>query len=284
MPTTPVEHIVALLPPGAEVIAELDLARVRKNAVVGEVAQRVLARKPGDAGARIGVVPGLPALVSGADAEGSPLADADAVVLAAYGVGTAQAATVTVLATHAEVASGRRLSPELVAIGPPDWLDQLATRVAIDAREPLAMPTALRTLRAHAMPHGATGATFRITAQLPFDARVALARQTGVEIAPAQLSVWGDIADDIAIVIDADAADPGEKRPKAAAVTMAKAVERLLGQLAADPSVRALGLPTSLENARFSVGGSWLRVVVTVGPSYLKRVVARANELFPGAT
>ena len=56
----------------------------------------------------------------------------------------------------------------------------------------------------------------RITARLPFDARVALARQTGFDAAPAQLSLWADVADDVAIVVDADAADPGDHDAKAA--------------------------------------------------------------------
>ena len=46
----------------------------------------------------------------------------------------------------------------------------------------LAMPERrAAALREHAMPQGATGAVLRVTARLPFDARVALARQTGLE-------------------------------------------------------------------------------------------------------
>jgi hypothetical protein len=105
---TPSERVLALLPDGAQVIVELDLARLRANATVGETAKQAL----GGLGAE-SHVPGLPVSVLG-----SPLANADQVVLAAYGVGTAQAATVTVLTTKAEVPGGVRISPELVALGP----------------------------------------------------------------------------------------------------------------------------------------------------------------------
>src|ERR1700733_3134789 len=186
------DRILPMLPDGAQVIIELDLARLRANAAVGDISTRVLAQLGADQR-----LPGLPIA-----AQGSPLGAADAVVLAAYGVGTAQAATVTVLATHADVTGAVRIAPDLVAIGPDDWVGQLQTRAAIGG---VVAPAALLALRDHAMPPGATGAVIRVTARLPFDARVALARQLGLDAAPAQLSLWGDVADDVAIIVDADA-------------------------------------------------------------------------------
>src|SRR5579863_4752172 len=82
-PPTAIERILTLLPDGAQVVVELDLARLRGNAVVGPVATRALARLGGDAH-----LPGLPFAVMG-----SPLASADAFVIAAYGVGTDEAAS-----------------------------------------------------------------------------------------------------------------------------------------------------------------------------------------------
>src|SRR5690348_8843767 len=98
-PATVSERILPLLPDGAQVVVELDLARLRANPVVGAVATRALERLGGDSH-----VPGLPFAV-----QGSPLGNADAVVIASYGVGTAQAASVVVLATRGEVPGGVRL-------------------------------------------------------------------------------------------------------------------------------------------------------------------------------
>jgi hypothetical protein len=274
-PKTVLDRMVALVPPGAQVIVELDLARLRANGVVGGVATRLLGQLQAQS---FDVLHGLPEAIT---ATGSPLAGADAVVLAAFGVGTAQAATITLLATKAEVPSGRRISPELVAIGPPAWLDQLVARETIDETTPLTVGAELQKLRDHAVPDGAPGATLRITAQLAFDARIALARQLGVEMAPAQLSVWGDIADDVAIVVDADATDPGDKKNRNAPARMQASLRRAFATLGDDPAIRALGVTSSLDNARFVVGGTWARAVVTMGPAHLKRVVERAKALVP---
>jgi hypothetical protein len=269
---TPGENVLALLPDGAQVIVELDLARLRANATVGETAKQAL----GGLGAE-SHVPGLPVSVLG-----SPLANADQVVLAAYGVGTAQAATITVLTTKAEVAGGVRISPGLVALGPEDWVSQLQTRAALAAEHPLSVPDAVLKLRDHAMPQGATGAIVRITARLPFDARVALARMTNVDAAPAELSLWCDIADDLAIVVDADAVDPGDhdaKSAKDSARRLAHTIRGVLAGLAASPAIRELGVPTSLADARLVTEGSWVRTIVDVGPRHLARVAERARAM-----
>src|SRR5690349_20501097 len=172
-------RVLPLLPDGAQLIVEIDLGRLRANTMVGEVATRWLAQLGGDSH-----VPGLPISVAG-----SPLADADAIVHAAYGVGTEHAATITVLSTKAELAGTTRLAPDLVALGPDDWVGQVATPAGIAATTPLVASSELLRLRDHAVPAGATGAVVRVTARLPFDARVAIARETGLDLAPAQLSL-----------------------------------------------------------------------------------------------
>ena len=165
--------------------------------------------------------------------------------------------------------------------------DQIATRAAIAGVTPAAdaapngvsAPADLLALRDRAMPQGAPGASLRITARLPFDARVALAQQTGIDTAPAQLSVWGDVVDDLAIIIDADSADPGEKSSKAALARMTTTVRRALALAANLPAIRALGVLDSLENARILPRGSWVRAIIAIGPERLKRAMVRANEL-----
>ncbi|HSK01478.1 MAG TPA: hypothetical protein VK932_09565 [Kofleriaceae bacterium] len=272
-PVAPADRILAMLPQGAQVVVELDLARLRANPVVGEVVTRALA-----AGMPL---PGA-AAVDAADAAGSPLAAADVVVLAAYGVGTASAATVTVLAGKQPVAGAAKIAGGFHALGPDAWTAQLAERAAMLEADGLirAQPELLE-LRDRAMPAKAPGASLRVTARLPFDARIALARQTGLEAAPAQLSIWGDVADDLAIVVEADAADPGDRRARRAAARLEAALRGALASLAAEPIVRALGLPRSLDGAKLAVRGTWVRAVIAIGPSHLQRVAARASALLP---
>jgi hypothetical protein len=258
--------MLALLPDGAQLIVEIDLARLRANPVVGDLAAKALGQLGADA-----KLPGIPMAV-----QGSPLANAQQIVMAAYGVGTAQAATLTIIKTKDNLADSTRIGDDLVAIGPDDWVGQLEARAAIDAQHPLVPPEDLLRLRDHAMPDGATGAVIRVTARLSFDARIAFARQTGLDAAPAQLSIWGDVADDLAIVIDADATDGKDKD---AARRLAHTLRGTLGAIAEEPTVRALGVPTSLTDARLVTQGTWVRAVMAVGPRHLARAVERARAM-----
>lgn len=263
------ERVLALLPDGAQLVVEVDLARLRGNKVVGEVATRALAQLGADA-----KLPGLPVSVAG-----SPIASADAIVLAAYGVGSAHQATVTVLQTKTDVPGSTRIDDDLVALGPDEWTGQLQARAAIARTTPLKPNAELMALRAHAMPQGASGGVLHVTARLPFDARVALARETGLDSAPARLSMWGDVADDLAIVCDADAIDPGEKAAKDSSHRLAHTFRTTLVALADEPVVRALGVPNSLADARLIAQGTWVRAIIAIGPRHLERAVERANAL-----
>ncbi len=264
-PKTAADRILPMLPDGAQVIVELDLARLRANPIVGALVTSALTGE------------GLPVLPG--DVPVSPLAKATALVLASYGVGTAQAATVIVLATTEEVAGSTRLADGIVALGPVDWVAQLEARAALaaDATTPLAPSRDLVALRDHAMPANAPGASIRVTARLPFDARVSLARETGLDPAPAQVSIWGDVVDDLAIVIDVEASDPGDAKTKQPGNRLEAGMRGVLAGIADLPAVRALGLPTSLTRARLVVRGTWVRAIIAVGPSHLQRVVERAR-------
>ena len=288
-PPAGTERLLAMLPQGAQVVIEVDLARLRTNPVVGAVVTRALA-DPDSGGS--GEPPGAPAtawlrgVLRGAVPE-SPLIAADQLVLAAYGVGTAQAATLTLLAAPRDIAGADRVAEGVYALGPPEWVDQAEQRVAMAgtgaAGFAIRAAPELLALRAHAMPAEAPGASLRMTAQLSFDARVALARQTGLEVAPAQISAWGDVADDLALVVDCDASDPGSPGPGArrgdASRRLATTLRTVLTGVAELPAIRRLGLPSSLEGARLIARGSWVRTIIAVGPEHLHRVVERAVEL-----
>lgn len=268
-PTTTAERILGLLPAGPQIVIELDLERLRANPVVGPTITRALER------GNLELPAGVPA---------SPLTTATLVVMAAYGVGTAQAATISVLAAPAPIPDATRVADGLYAVGPADWVSQLEQRATITADAPPSAPVEWLALRDRAMPSQAPGATLRITAQLSFDARVALARQVGLENAPAAVSLWGDVVDDLAIVIDADSADPGEPATKAAAARLEATILGALSSIAAMPEVRALGLPASLGGAKLALRGSWIRTIIAVGPAHLKRVVDRARNLLEPET
>jgi hypothetical protein len=266
-PTTLAERMIAMLPDGAQLLVEIDLARLKANPTVGQLATTAFGQMGEDT-----KLPGLPMSV-----QGSPLASAEVVVLASYGLGTAQAATVVILGTKEQVAGSVRLGPEIVALGPEEWTSQLEARAAIAEHAPIAPSLSLMPLRDHAMPAKAPGAVFRLTAQLSFDARVALARQTGLETTPAQLSIWADVVDDLAIIIDADAADPGDKQAKDAVERLSRALTTVYALATNEPALKALGLTSALRDARMITSKTWVRTVITVGPRQLQRAVERAR-------
>jgi hypothetical protein len=274
------DWMLALLPEGAQLVVELDLARLRANPIVGEVATQALAEVGAES-----KLPGLPISV-----EGSPLVGAEFLVLGAYGVGTPQAATVILLATKAQITGARRVAADIAVLAEADWADQVANRAAIatlmpDAPAPLGekLPVTasqeLVRLRDHAMPDKAPGAIVRIAARLPFDARVAFAQLMGVDAAPAELSIWADVIDDFAIIIDADAAEPGDKDAKATRKRMAVALTKMLASIAREPGIRALGISNNLANAKLIEQGTWVRAIVQVGPRQLARATQRLRAL-----
>lgn len=267
-PATSGDRIMALLPDGAQVIIEIDLARLRRNSVVGKLVTDVLTGPD---------LPGIAGKVSL-----SPLAHADALVLASYGIGTSSAATVTVLATTEAVPNSVSLGNGLVALGPETWTAQLEARAAIAGTgeaTKIGAAKELLALRDHAMPPGAPGAAVRLTARLSFDARVALARQTGLDAPPAEISIWGDVVDDLAIIVDANAVDPGDKKAKQPTKRLENGVRTILAGLAGEPALQALGLPSSLAGARIVAKGNWVRAIIAIGPSHLQRVVQRAAAM-----
>ena len=276
-PKTAADRILPLFPDGAQVIVELDLARLRTNPVIGALVTSALTGE------------GLPALPAGVPM--SPLAKADAVVLASYGVGTSAAAMVTVIASPEDLvqtSGATRLGDHLYALGPTEWIAQLEARAAIagigqaGSGPPIVASPELLALRDRAMPPNAPGAALRITARLSFDARVALARQTGLDSAPSQVSIWADVVDDFAIIVDADAADPGDKKTKNPTKRLEAGLRGVLAGLADEPAIRALGIPSSLERAKLVARGTWVRTIVAIGPAHLQRIVERANAYLQG--
>jgi hypothetical protein len=245
------DDVLANLPAGADVLVELDLARLRGNDTVGDLAAELLA----DPAAQT-----LPFI-------GSPeLAHASRIVIASYDVGTADAHTLTL--TDDEEA-------------PP--LDGAS----------LADDTELLALRARAMPAKADGAVLRVTARLDFDARVSLANQLQLDDAPAAISLWGDVADDLAIVADVDAPDTGANSVQSSGGAglpgadgavgdevgraMTARIEQWRDDEATVPEIVALDLGPAVQDIQVTPRGEGVRIVGLIGPRRLGRAVERAE-------
>jgi hypothetical protein len=176
---------------------------------------------------------------------GVPLDGASTVVLASYQVGTDEAATVTVV-------------DGVVAAGPPE----LAAGDGVGEDR--------LVLRARAMPEQAEAAVVRITAALDRPAREAAVAELGVAVAPEELSVWGDVVDDLAVVAWIGA--PGEID---AIVTSVRA---RLDALAGERAVSLLGLAPSVREVRITPAADEVRLVGLVGPRRLERAATRARS------
>lgn len=249
------DALLGSLPPGAEIVVEVDLARLRANPVVGEMAKALLAAPPAVAGA--------PPM---------PLAGADAVVLAAYRVGTPEATTITVV-------SGGAPPPHAIALDGGRWALALEGEVAAILQaagdgDDLAGDAGLLAVRGWAMPARAEAASLRITARLEEPARAALAEAFGLDAAPATMSLWGDVADDLAVVVRF-----GDRRGDGASPRWMPAVVRLRDRLAALPELGALGLAAPVASAELQRHPGGARITVVIAPGRLRRAVQRWASL-----
>lgn len=289
------DELLQLLPAGAQVVVELDVERARQSEAVGPLVQTLLEQD------QLAAAAGSLSSITGADKLGAaPLADVRALVIASYAVGTSEAYTLTLVRSAGDpTALANQLGaivleagPErgLAALGPPDVTAELAERQRARAAasaaaatsatfsapklSDFALPRSFFELRARPMPEAATGAVLRVTAELPFDARLALSRLTNLDPPPARLALWADVADDAALLVWADSAEPDD--PKATA-RLAAALRGVVIELANDSRVAALGLSASLRALELETAGSWTRLTVIIGPQRLARAVRRAE-------
>ena len=261
-PATAGDRVLSLAPGGAEAVLEVDLARLRGNAAIGALVRAVTASEL--------AVPDL-------------VAAADLLVFCSYRIGESDAGQI-VFAAGPEVErlpGARVLEPDLVAIAPPALLDRVDL-VRAGAQPSLAADRALLRVRALAMPDKATGAAVRMAARLGFEGRLSLARRLELEAVPAWLSVWADVADDLAAVALLGGDGAGE------AQDLARAVMRVRQRLSrANPTGR-LGLRSTVAATKVEVTGNDVRVVLVVGPRRLaalvQHVMSRLRQPAPEAS
>lgn len=250
------DRLLGYLPAGADAVVEIDLARLRTNPAVGPLLAALIPEQPAAPGdwSLLGVGAGL-------------LGTTDTLVMGVYRPGRPEARSVVIacgdgLAERA--GGGRPIDRDTVAIGPPELLDQLIEGGAdFAASEPV-----LARLRALAMPKEASGAALRVAARLDFDARVELASRFELDAVPATLSVWGDVADDLALVAVLGGADDAE------AAELARAARRGKQRLARAALVRRLSLSPLADDIEVGVAGSSARILFVIQPRRLAKIVA----------
>ena len=255
--TTAGDALLARLPAGAAIVLEVDVARLRANAVVGALVTALVTPAGADGAEPAQALAAMTA---------APLAGARALVQASYDVGTPRATTITVV-------DGEGAPPEATALGGGAWAlaveGDVARLLEVAGGGPsLADDRPLAALRARAMPAAAEGAAARLTARLDEPARRELAALLGLSDAPAAISAWLDVADDLALV--AWVAGP----PR----TWGPVLVRLRDRAARLPAVALLGLAPALASATVAREPAAARLTVVVPPGRLGRAVLRARE------
>lgn len=241
-PATVGDPIWARLPPGAALVLEVDLARLRGNPALGAVARDVI-----DGG---GLGDGAPT---------AALVDADAVVLAAYALGRPDAHTITIVRGGHRPTTAIALDDELWALTDDGVTPTLVT---VTPERSLATDDGLRALRAAVMPAAATGAAMRLTARLDDDAQRGLADAFDTESPPRAAAAWLDVADDLAAVVWLDG-------------IAAKTATDWRARVAALREVRLLGLAPAVAATRLAASARGTTATVVIGPGRLARAVAR---------
>jgi len=242
--------LMALAPAGANVIIEIDLARMRANGVVGELFSKISGIAQGAFGGWL---------------------DADVVVFCGYAVGTADASNVVVARGGTPPANAVRLDGRTVALGPPELVARVEA-LAAGTGTAMAQDAAFMRLRDAAMPAKAEAAALRLTARLPFDARVGLSQLFDADTVPEAVSLWGDVVDDLAVV----ALLSGETVEDGAA--LAGEVETARTRLAGHPLARAWKLAYIVRRIQTEHTGNVARAVLVVGPNALEQAVRRLNR------
>jgi hypothetical protein len=277
--TTAGDRVLRYLPAGADLLFELDLARVRQNAVIGEAVTRWLTVLAAETDAESDGDSGLPAGTV-ADLARAPLLGAQLVVLAAYGVGTEAAATATLVVGAGDIPGAVAIADGVAILAPPE-LARRAEAATAGAEPSLVTDHELLTLRTAAMPEKAEGAALRGAGRLDFDARVALAAATGAQAAPQTLSLWADVVDDAALIAVVDGADGDGKERGAGGARLAASLERVREQLLGLDAVRATGLGPAVRRVAIERKGDTVRVVALIGPKRLRRAAERLGAAAP---
>jgi hypothetical protein len=246
-------ELLALVPAGAERVIEVDFARIRANATVGPLVeawgQRADLRAMGGLGF-------------------NPLLEADQLVMCSYSAVSGDANLVIARGARMKaqaIADARddatRLDDTTVVFGPGPWRDRVAALSRGEGGSVVGEAGFVR-LRDEAVPKGAPGASLRATARFAFGRRVQLAGELGIDEMPGTASVWGDVADDVAVIGLLSASSEASARRLADGIT--ELYRRDLAAL-----VRGAAFEAQPREAA-------VRVVFHLGPNALARLKEQA--------
>ncbi len=250
------DALVGLLPEGAELLVEVDVARIRDNAKVGPViamADKLSLENP--LGLKWDLIVGMETIVTGS-----------------YRLGRGNAATVTIVRGDrvGQIPNASRLDSRTVVLADAVWVKRVRA-IAAGQGHSLLRDRKLLEVRTRAMPDAAQYAAVRVSARLGFRARVALAREFDLEFAPHTVSLWADVVDDFATVLVLEEGTP--KRAK----ELGMAIEAYRDEVASIPIIRLLHLSQALRAMRVDRLGRRVRAVLLIGPSRLEKVVRRVT-------
>lgn len=251
--TTAGDALLALAPAGADLLLEIDIARLRSNPIAGNVLEAMSAP-----GGETQVV------------EGDLLAQASSILVCVYGVGASAKQLVILQAVDDfELQGAAAIGKGRYAVGEPALV---ARAVALGGNNGTSMveDAELLRLRAQVMPAEAQAAAVRAVARLDFEARVAVASRVGMSEVPVSLALWGDVVDDLAIVARVTGEDPQSHEE------LQRALISLGNRVAKRRLIRFLGLAPALAAARVTRSGEAVQVVLVLSP---KRFALLAERL-----
>ncbi len=245
--TTAGQSLLAFAPLGADLLLELDLARLRANPVVGGLLTAVAA--PGD------------------DQRVDLLQQAEVALLCVYDIGGVPKQLIIMRGTAKRLPGTVTLGEHIFAVGD----DELLARASgiQGQKESVLADLALLRIRGRAMPAKAKSASLRVSIRLDFDARVAIASKLSLSDVPISIALWGDVVDDLAMVAHL-ASDEQADVPR-----LERAMRGLGSRFAANRLLRYLGLSVPIREARVQGGDKLVVVTLLVGPKRLQYVVSR---------
>lgn len=249
------QELLAKAPIGADLVLEVDLLRLRENPVLGPMLG--------------GLAP--PESMGSIDL----LQKAESALLCVYDIGDDPKQLIVLKMSADPALFGE--AQEIRPLGRGFWGvgdQELLRRAEAIAGGSSSMwdDISARRIREAAMPEKALNGALRMVARLDFDARVALASKVGVSEVPVTIAIWGDVVDDLALIIDL-APEKEESIPR-----LRKAVEGLRDRMAQHTYVRYVGLSPALRKTRIIRTAAGIRIVVVVAPQRLATFVKRVQR------
>lgn len=241
------------VPAGADLVVEIDLERMRQNPTLGPLVRAWAER--GGLGLDLDLLGGT-----------------DAILIAVYGIGAGKPSYLSLVRGVQEaLPSGEWLDDEVAAIGPPKLLAR-TREVARGQAEALSSDDELMRVRTLAMPARAAGASLRAAGRFGFDERVALSRAFQLAAVPTAVSVWGDVADDLAVVGIFEGEDEEEARD------LAEILTELRERAASSPILARLVLGYVVRLVEIRVVDEDVEVTFVVGPNRLGMIADRLTR------